>query len=102
MADALHQRLGTTPCRAAQSVAALQAEQHHRDALRLVNESKHEDAYARFQDAIRLNPRVPEYHHNQGVALARQSKLEEAIASFQEAVKLQPDSADTLNNLGLA
>jgi tetratricopeptide (TPR) repeat protein len=59
-------------------------------------------AAARYREAVRLKPDVPEAHNNLGVALRRKGDFDAAIAAFQAAVRLKPDAAETHNNLAVA
>ncbi len=61
-----------------------------------------EQAIEHYQEALRLNPNLPEARITLGVALARKGRLDEAIEQFQAAVAQNPQNPGALYNLGLA
>jgi len=61
-----------------------------------------DEAVAMFQDAIHLNPSVPEFHGELATTYARQGKLDAAVAEFREAVRLAPESPGAHRNLAVA
>jgi len=60
------------------------------------------EAFAHYQEAIRLNPNFAEARNNLGAALMRQGRLEEALNQYREAVRLNPEYDQAHNNLGVA
>jgi len=57
-------------------------------------------AKARFEQALRLNPRNVEAHNDLGLCLSDLGRTGEAIAQFEEALRLNPSAAEAHNNLG--
>jgi tetratricopeptide (TPR) repeat protein len=78
------------------------AEDLHRQGLRLINSGQAEEALPLLRRAVALNPQSPDYHHNLGVAYAHRNRLDEAIAEFREALRLKPEGTSALSNMGLA
>lgn len=61
-----------------------------------------QEAAARFEEAIRLNPNYVEAHYNLGKALKALGRTREAIAQFEEALRLNSDVADAHFSLASA
>ena len=59
-----------------------------------------EDALHAAQQAVRLNPTVPELYLNLGVALGRLDQLKAAESAYRQALELQPDYVQVHYNLG--
>jgi Flp pilus assembly protein TadD len=57
------------------------------------------DAQARFAEAVRREPELPEKLVRAAMALASQSRPDEAIAQFRTVLRLRPDWPIALNNL---
>jgi len=47
-----------------------------------------DDAVLNFQQALRIQPGVPEIHENMARTMARQGKRNEAVQEYEEAVRL--------------
>jgi protein O-mannosyl-transferase len=60
------------------------------------------EALRRFDEAIRLNPRIAEAHLDKGNALQRLGRTKEAIASYLDALALDPNMPKVHNNLSSA
>jgi Tfp pilus assembly protein PilF len=58
------------------------------------------EAAARYEEALRLNPRAASAHNNLGAVLYAQGHMSEARAHYEEALRLNPREADAHNNLG--
>jgi tetratricopeptide (TPR) repeat protein len=58
-----------------------------------------EEARARFDEALRINPEHPNAHFNRGLWLALEGKPAEAAVQYREAIRLRPNYAKALNNL---
>ena len=68
--------------------------------LVLQAEGKNDEAIARFQKAIELDPRSAYAYYNWGFALQAEGKNDEAIARFEKAIELDPKSAHAYNGWG--
>jgi tetratricopeptide (TPR) repeat protein len=61
------------------------------------------EAIARFDEALRLEPGYADAHFDLGLALSRiPGRMDEAIAHYQTALNLEPSFVEAHNNLGLA
>ncbi len=61
-----------------------------------------EEAGARFQDSLRIDPDYAKAHHNLGKFLAESGRPEEAVVHFEEALRSKPDFPEAHNNWGIA
>jgi tetratricopeptide (TPR) repeat protein len=68
------------------------------DLLR--EQGRHDEAIARYEAALRLEPTHPQAHNSLGVIFAEQGKLAEASTQFEQAVRAKPDYAEAHSNLG--
>jgi tetratricopeptide (TPR) repeat protein len=59
-----------------------------------------DDAVARYEEALRIQPDFPDAHTNLGNVLLAKGRKDEALAHLRESVRLAPDSAEAWNNLG--
>jgi tetratricopeptide (TPR) repeat protein len=59
-----------------------------------------EEAIARYEQALRVQPNDAEGQLNLGLMLMDQGKVPEAIAHYEQALRLNPDYADAHCNLG--
>jgi tetratricopeptide (TPR) repeat protein len=66
----------------------------------LLNRHKLDQAYALYQEALKLDPKYPEFHNNLGNVLRQQGKLDQAIVEYQKAVQYDPRFADAEYNTG--
>ena len=57
----------------------------------LWNQGKIAEAKAKFEEAIKANPNMPDAHYQLGMALLNEGKLTEAVASFETYLKIAPD-----------
>jgi len=83
----------------------LHRESHHSDALHCsgllaFHRQQYEEAGQLIQQAIQLNPQVPNFHNSLGNVLRNLGQLEAAMISFQQALQLNPNFAEAYNNLG--
>ncbi len=69
-------------------------------AKKLVRERNFEEAYIKWNQAIKLDPQFAALKVDLGNALAAQGKLEKAEEQYRFALKIQPEDALTLANLG--
>ncbi len=62
-----------------------------------------DEAVARFNEALRLQPGYADAHYNLGLALRKiPGRENDAIGQYQETLRLKPDYVDAHNNLGNA
>jgi protein O-mannosyl-transferase len=62
-----------------------------------------DEAIARFEEALRLEPGYADAHFDLGLALSRiPGRREEAISHYETALNLEPSFVEAHNNLGLA
>ena len=67
----------------------------------LLQQGQVEHAIALLEEAVRINPDLPEAHGQLGTALLKRGQLEHAEASLRRALNLDPNFVDALYNLGL-
>lgn len=60
---------------------------------------KIQEAITHFEDALRLDPEVPELHVEYGALLMAEGRLEDAAKHFSEALKLNPNDLSAKENL---
>ena len=65
-------------------------------------ESRHQEAIASYDEAIRLKPGIEEAYYNRGIAKRQLGRHEDAIADYDEAIRLKPDNTEAYNNRGVA
>ena len=68
----------------------------------LASNGMHEEAYAQFFKALRINPRYADGYNSLGIALGRQGSMTEAIRYFLLALRINPGLAEAHSNLGVA
>ncbi len=79
------------------------AEAHYQSGMSLAHAGQPVPAAAEFEEALRLEPRMPEAHNNLGVVLSQiPGRESDAIAHFREALRLLPDYDDARYNLDMA
>ena len=74
------------------------AEQNLGEALHA--QGRIEEAIARFQNALRINPDQASVHSSLGVALLETGRPDESLAHLQSAVALDPHDGDAQYNMG--
>jgi predicted O-linked N-acetylglucosamine transferase (SPINDLY family) len=70
--------------------------------ISLVQQSRHQEAIALFESALRHSPRFVEAHLNLGNALYQTGRHEEAISWFEKTIELRPDFPAAHSGLGSA
>jgi len=75
---------------------------HNNLALLLLDQGRVEDARRHLDEALRLNPGIPEHRLNVGRLLLAEGQPVEALPHLQAAVELNPRSVSAQNNLGVA
>ena len=61
-----------------------------------------EEAFAHYEQALRINPDLADTHYNLGIALERTGRMSEAIQEMEHAVRLRPQFVEARNDLGIA
>jgi tetratricopeptide (TPR) repeat protein len=69
--------------------------------LALYKQNKYDQAIAKYQKAIDLDPKYAPPYDDWGNALSVQKKYDEAIAKYQKAIDLDPKSALPYNHWGI-
>jgi tetratricopeptide (TPR) repeat protein len=80
----------------------LQAEQHLRKGTALARKLRLDEAISEYDQAIALNPAIPEAYSYKGYALIRQKKYSEAISTLEGLTSRNPDYSWGHYNLALA
>ena len=75
---------------------------HNNLGMALFREGQFDEAMARYQQALKINPDYYSAHDNLGVALVKRGQLDEAMAQFLQALKINREDALAHNNLGMA
>jgi protein O-GlcNAc transferase len=70
-------------------------------AVRLHQAGDLAGAVVRYEQALSLNPNIPEALSNLGLALKALGKADAAIARYEQALALKPDAPEILCNLGI-
>jgi protein O-mannosyl-transferase len=68
----------------------------------LSREKHFPEATGQLQEAIRLQPNIPDLHYHLGTTLEDEGRMDEAINQYQETLTLNPNLADVHNRLGMA
>ena len=63
---------------------------------------KFKEALLNFEEAIRLDEKVPDYYNNIGVTLSELNNDETAIDNYNKALKIKPNFVDPLINIGIS
>ena len=66
----------------------------------LDEQGKYDEAIAKFEKAVELDPKNANPHIGWGAMLDEQKKYDEAITQYQKAIALDPKCADAYNNWG--
>ena len=61
-----------------------------------------DEAIAKYEQVLNINPNYAEAHNNLGVAYYKKGRLDEAISEHKQALTIHPDYAMFYKNLGLA
>jgi tetratricopeptide (TPR) repeat protein len=77
------------------------AEVRYKIGVSHLNKNQLKEAYIKFQEAIRLNPRDKLSMNALGYISARFKEYDKAISYYKSAISLDPDYSDAMNNLGV-
>jgi len=58
-----------------------------------------QEAIARYQQAARIKPDLPEAHYSLGVAFAENGRVQDAIGQYEQALRIEPHYVNAQNNL---
>jgi Flp pilus assembly protein TadD len=70
-------------------------------AVRLHQAGKLQQAVTFYEQALALDPGIPEALSNLAIALKALGRADDAIARCEQALKLKPDAPEILLNLGM-
>lgn len=79
-----------------------QAEAENNRGYALQNLSRHEEALAAYDKAIKLNQAYAAAWYNRGNLLQSMGRYDDAVSSYRQALALRPDHVDTCVNMGNA
>jgi protein O-GlcNAc transferase len=71
-------------------------------AVRLHQARRLAEAVVCYEQALSLNPNIPEALSNLGLALKDLGRLDAAVARYEQALALRPNVPEILSNLGIA
>ncbi|MFN2421994.1 MAG: tetratricopeptide repeat protein [Gemmatimonadota bacterium] len=75
---------------------------HYELGMVLAALGRHEEAIARYREALRLAPRYARAHNNLGIALQTVGRLDEAVRHYRLALETDPGYARASHNLAIA
>jgi tetratricopeptide (TPR) repeat protein len=84
------------------SSTLMQAITEHNLATALQEQGRLDEAIARYERALALQPEYAPAYNNLGTALMARGQLEQAVTAFREAARLQPESVDARELLASA
>jgi len=93
---------GPLPAPTAKGTPKLSPELRYNEGLALVEKREWVQAEAKFREAIKLNPELPEAWNELGHTLKSQRKFDAAVSAYMEALRLRPDYPQALEYLGEA
>jgi uncharacterized protein (TIGR02466 family) len=73
---------------------------HHVLALALDGQQKFAEAVTSYQNALKLQPNMPDLLFNLGIALTQLNRLDEATNAYAQAIRVQPGFFEAHGNLG--
>jgi tetratricopeptide (TPR) repeat protein len=73
---------------------------HNNLGVALRHTGRRSDAFAHFEEALKLRPQYPEAQTNLGEALLAEGRVDEAIPHIEEALRLDPSLPEAHINLG--
>ena len=65
----------------------------------LLQKGRFDEAIARCQQAVKIQPRSARAHNNLAIAFLGKGQAREAVAQYNTSLEIQPDNARTLSNL---
>ena len=79
-----------------------QAQELFSQGVDALNQNNANLALEKFNEALKLDPELPEAYINRGIALRRLEQYVEAVEDFDKALKLAPKSPEAFYNRGLS
>jgi protein O-GlcNAc transferase len=59
--------------------------------IALYSSGRSDEALLEFREALKLNPRSPEFHTNLGAALEESNHIDQALTEYYDALSLDPN-----------
>ncbi len=78
------------------------AEAYNKLGVSYLNNDQLNEAFIKFQEAIKLNPENKETLNYLGYISVKFNKYEEAISYYKRAISIDPNYSEAINNLGVA
>lgn len=69
------------------------------DAVAASTAGRNEEAIARFQEALTLNPKCYDCQYNMGLVYTKMKEYDRAVTAFQTAIELNPKAPDPFDGL---
>ncbi|HUB66857.1 MAG TPA: tetratricopeptide repeat protein, partial [Candidatus Methylacidiphilales bacterium] len=73
---------------------------HYSLGFALLKKGQVDEAIARFQKALEIQPNCIEAHTEIAIALFQKGQVDEAVAQFQKVLEINPNDVETHDNLG--
>jgi type IV pilus biogenesis/stability protein PilW len=77
------------------------AEVYYKLGVSYLNKNQLKDAYIKFQEAIKLNPRDKYSLNALGYISARFKEYDDSISYYKKAISIDPNYSEAMNNLGV-
>ena len=76
--------------------------EHFNKGLKYSFDKKYDEAIKEFQEALKINPKLPEAYSNMGFAYFDKGDIDKAIDQQKKAIEILPDFANAYYGLALA
>jgi tetratricopeptide (TPR) repeat protein len=74
---------------------------HNNLGVNLMKQGKEKEAWAHYNQALKIKPKYADAQYNLGFLLARQGKDQEAMAQFVKTLRIKPSHAQAHHDLGV-